>query len=238
MKLSIVMATFQRCGLLYKTLQSIRDQSVPFEYELIVVDDGSVDNTAEACDAFGARYFHLDRPFYTNPAKARNVGYRAARGDVIIAQSDDTIHASAHAIEHLAQIKPGTLNIATVWEMKKNGERGIQYTGEQNPRPFFFLGSLMREDLYAVGGDDEDFQLPGWEDNWLAYRLTRGRGLVPTFLEDVVGHHQWHGRPEERQGIEWGRQMYALYERKKNLANADPELCVAASGAWPMEVPA
>jgi hypothetical protein len=72
---------------------------------------------------------------------------------------------------------------------------GWRLTGTGNPRPFFFLGSLWRNDLYAVGGNDEDFKAPGYDDNWFADCLIKGLGLRCRFVDQVVGYHQIHARP-------------------------------------------
>jgi len=231
MRASICMASYKRPILLQNTLASIRRQQVPFEYELIVCDDGSCDNTKVVCENFGAQYHYLDRPYYCNPAKARNVAYRAATGDVIIAQSDDVVHKTDDAIERLCNLSPGTVNIATVWEMGRDGERRSQYTGPKNRRPFFFLGAMLREDLYAIGGDDEDFVDPGFDDDWLAARLTKGRGLHPVFREDVVAEHQWHMRDDAMlAGVVANSRR--VYNGKMASANSDPEMFVASGGSW------
>lgn len=195
MKLSVVMATYNRADLLAMVLESIRVQKPTFDYEVIVVDDGSQDDTKSICTFYSANYHFLDRPYYANPAKARNVGYRAALGDIVVAQSSDTYHVSTDALERLAFIEPGTFNIATVYALDEGGGITEQLTGARNQRPLFFLGSLLRTDLFAIGGDDEDFTELGCEDDWFADRLGRGRLLKPNYREDIVGRHQWHPRP-------------------------------------------
>jgi glycosyltransferase involved in cell wall biosynthesis len=227
------MASFNRPHLLSRTLASIRDQRPGFPYEVIVVDDGSEGTgTAEVCQRFGANYFRTEHSEYRNPGPARNIGYKAARGEIIVAQSDDTYHETVDALERLADCPARTMQIATVWELAPDGSSKSQYTGSDNPRPFFFLGSLPREDLYAVGGDDEDFAQPGFDDNWLAARLINGRRLVPIFRGDIVGCHQWHERPPEDQAMPWFHRMKALYDEKIKVALAT-EAWVAGSGAWP-----
>ncbi|MES2790047.1 MAG: glycosyltransferase, partial [Planctomycetota bacterium] len=67
---SIVMATYNKARLLDLSLQSIAQQSPPFGYEVIVVDDGSADETRAVCLKHGVRYAYLDRPYYCNPSKA------------------------------------------------------------------------------------------------------------------------------------------------------------------------
>ena len=227
------MASFNRPRLLSRTLASIRDQRPGFPYEVIVVDDGSEGTaTAEVCQHFAVQYFRTEHGEYRNPGPARNIGYKAARGEIIAAQSDDTYHETPDALERLSDCPVRTMQIATVWELTPEGERKGQYTGSQNLRPFFFLGSVPREDLYAVGGDDEDFTQPGFDDNWLAARLINGRRLMPVFRADIEGCHQWHERPTQEEALPWFHAMLALYERKMDVARTTGAW-VAGGGSWP-----
>ena len=205
---SIVMATFNKASSLERTLASITSQSVGFPYEIIVVDDGSSDHTFNVCKKYDVKYAWVHSEGYRNPSVARNVGYRMARGEVVIAQSDDVIHATNNSVELLTtELNEGEFLIATVYDYDVG--RGIRrrgYTGEVVRRPFFFLGSLLKKDLYRIGGNDEDFKSPGYDDNWFADCLTRGLGLEPRYMPDigekaVVGHHQSHPRPRGLTGL-------------------------------------
>lgn len=230
MMCSIVMAAYNKGPLLDKVLASIRAQTPPFDYELIVVNDGSDDETEEVCDRYGVEYTYLDRPGYTSPTVSRNVGYRMARGEIVIAQSADTYHSGYDVIERLCDIAPRTFNIATVKALGRGGLCESYYTGLMNQRPFFFLGSLYRKDLYAIGGDDEEFDVLGCDDDWFADRLLNGRGLKPVYRDDIVGCHQWHDRPIEH----WDNQFHRAQEilrNKRNEAKSTGEW-FAAGGPW------
>jgi glycosyltransferase involved in cell wall biosynthesis len=86
-RVSVVIPTYNRRMLLERALASVLAQTRR-DFEIIVVDDGSTDDTKAMVQAHaGARYF-----FQANagPAKARNTGIRAARGDLIaFLDSDD-----------------------------------------------------------------------------------------------------------------------------------------------------
>lgn len=154
---------------------------------------------------------------------------RLARADILVLQSDDVRHVSP-ACERLAAIEPGTFNIATVYNVVPGVCVGMMYTGPQNRRPLFFLGSVRRSDICAVGGNDEEFVRPGWEDDWLAACLTRGRGLRPVYRADVTGYHQDHPRPDLGADYAAGR---ALYEAKARAAETGAGPWTAAAGPWP-----
>jgi len=228
-KCSVVMASKDRAGMLARTLQSIRSQNVSFEYEVIVVDDGSKDDTEKACKQFDVRYFRLENPIYRNPSVARNVGYRAAVGDIIIAQSDDVMHHTSTAIEQLCELKEGEFCIAQVYYYDPMRKRQLQrLVGSKYPRPFFFLGSLWRSDLYAVGGNDEDFTSPGYDDDWFADCLIRGLGLKCRFEDSIVGYHQIHPRLANlKELVEPSKRLYAQKVAEGKF--------ISSGGAWEME---
>src|SRR5271165_259964 len=83
-------------------LHSIRAQQTKLRYEIIVVDDGSAEPCAAACDKYGAIYHYFpDQPFYCNPAKARNIAMKWARGRVLICQSGEVVHHYSGTINAL-----------------------------------------------------------------------------------------------------------------------------------------
>jgi glycosyltransferase involved in cell wall biosynthesis len=233
MKCSIVMSTRNKYKELDRTLASIRKQSVPFDYEVIVVDDGSTDPTAATCASHHVdHYIKLQNEIYRNPSVARNVGYKAATGEIIIAQSDDVIHATRDAITRLTlELKPGEFHIATVWNyFVTNSKKEMQYTGLINQRPFFFLGSLWRKDLYAVGGNDEHFTIPGYDDDWFGDCLIKGLGLQCVYTTRVEGYHQHHARPDGWKDMH--KISEKLYKEKYEKASRGEIKWEASGGPW------
>ena len=238
MKVSVCLATFERPDALRKTLASIICQSPPFEYEVIVCDDGSKDASATAvCLEFPTVHCcRIERyPVFRNPSYARNRAYRQALGDIILAQSDDVIH-SPKAIEGLVnELHPGSFVIARVLNcVAENTKPYIDlpvFTGPDNKRPFFFLGALWRLDLYAVGGNDEEFSTPAYDDDWFADCLIRGRGLTPHYSR-VEGYHQDHPRPFDT--IEFVANSRAIYSNKVRAATSGAIPWLASGGPWPI----
>lgn len=209
-KCSVCIATRNKAELLQKVLASITAQTPSFAYEIVIVDDGSTDNTAEVCRLYQTRYVYIANDCYRNPAVARNVAYREARGKVLICQSDDVVHEGLNTIQNLSVIEPETFNIATVWNQRGRKIAGC-YTGTKNKRPFFFLGSLLRKHCYLIGGNSEDFTEPGYEDDWFAACLMNGLQLKPVYRQDVVGYHQDHPRPPLQDSCQ---RMQAVWNRK------------------------
>src|SRR3979409_1625588 len=96
MRVSIVIPTFNRAGMLAQTLSALaHQQAEDFTYEVIFVSNGSTDNTASILkDLVGSdpekfRYFWIEPT--GGPSAPRNVGIRAATGDIVIILDDDVV---------------------------------------------------------------------------------------------------------------------------------------------------
>ena len=107
MQFSIVIPTYNRVGLLARTLESVWAQRFK-DYEVIVVDDGSSDGTQAYLQNIGNKVRCI-RQANRGPGAARNIGIQEARGDyVALLDSDDlwfpwTLDTFAHAVRDHGQ---------------------------------------------------------------------------------------------------------------------------------------
>lgn len=243
MKCSICIATYNKASWLNATLKSIVSQQPDFSWEIVVVDDGSTDSTKEVCRSFPkVDYVRIETDLsYRNPAVARNVAYRKATGDVLICQSDEVVHASDDTIERLViSLEPGTFSIATVWNTDKElqvksleGHPKIkQLTGPQLKRPFFFLGALLRSDLYAAGGNDELYSDPGREDQAFGDSLMHGLNLSPRYV-DIRGYHVEHPRPTNLRQL-CSRSNFR-YRNRQRECSAGRESWLSPGAPWKLD---
>jgi glycosyltransferase involved in cell wall biosynthesis len=85
--ISIIMATYNRAAYIEEALESIKRQTFR-DFEIIVVDDGSTDDTREIMKKYeDARYIYLD---HVGIAGARNTAVKVARGKwIAFLDSDD-----------------------------------------------------------------------------------------------------------------------------------------------------
>src|SRR6266487_2044376 len=101
--ISVVIPTFNRAAMLSATLESLANQRLPKNrYEVVVVDDGSEDNTPEVCRDFASRmqlnYLHIDN---SGISAAKNTGILASRGRILLFFDDDDIADNRLLGEHL-----------------------------------------------------------------------------------------------------------------------------------------
>lgn len=105
--LSVVIPTYNRAALLCDTLSAVLAQDCPAD-EVIVVDDGSTDNTAEVVAKFGVRFL---RQANAGDLVARNTGLAAASTELVaFCDSDDLWHPGfLAAMQSLWQAEPRLL---------------------------------------------------------------------------------------------------------------------------------
>ncbi len=105
-KLTVIVPTYNRAQTLLKCLQALEGQTAPKDaFEVIVVDDGSADETAEVVRCFSAES-SLDLQFIrqenSGQNAARNRAIKCCRGNILLFLNDDTIAAPDVVARHLA----------------------------------------------------------------------------------------------------------------------------------------
>lgn len=94
-KVSIIIPTFNRSELLIQTLLSVKNQTLK-NWECIIIDDGSTDNTEDAISNFisdDIRFKYSKRPesYVKGAASCRNYGFELSKGNFIQWLDDDDL---------------------------------------------------------------------------------------------------------------------------------------------------
>lgn len=201
---SIVIATKDRAQYLQAALQSLCEQVDAPPFEVVVVDNGSTDETPQIVErmrdvcSYSLTYLYEERP---NRGAARNRGILAASGTVIVFVDDDVwipngfvaAHVAAHEGHGTYAVSGPILNVPSYDERPKPGIANYS-------RAFLCTCnvSIPREALHWVKGFDEQFDLYGWEDTELGMRL-RANGVRQKFLWDA---YLYHIKPPHDQTLE------------------------------------
>ena len=89
---SIIIPAYNAERYLPSALDSVLAQKAS-SYEVVLVDDGSTDATAEICDGYADRYdsiraIHIEN---SGASRARNMGLHDARGDYVLFMDADDL---------------------------------------------------------------------------------------------------------------------------------------------------
>ena len=94
---SLIIPVFNEAPFLRRCLDSVRDQTEPFD-EVIIIDDGSTDDSPNICEEYrqeGWKIYHTENH---GLGGARNLGMLYAAGDwIAFLDSDDRLFSTAHA---------------------------------------------------------------------------------------------------------------------------------------------
>ena len=206
MFLSVVIPTYNRLPILEKCLRALEQQQLEAlisAYEVVVVDDGSTDDTVNWLLLNGSEFPHvrLVQQDHGGPAEGRNRGVDHARGDVIVFIDSDLVVTESFLISHARRLEQ-------TWQQR--GDRFCFTYGavintanfdDPTSEPhklsdlswaYFATGNvgIDREVLERSGLFDTRFRLYGWEDLELGERLRR-MGVVLVRCPEAVGYH-WH----------------------------------------------
>ncbi|MEO3812583.1 glycosyltransferase [Sphaerisporangium sp. B11E5] len=115
---SVIVPTYNRARLLRLTLDSLVRQTLPpRSFEVLVVDDGSADDTAEVVREYAGRldlrYFYQEDLGY-RVAKARNAGIAAARAEVCVFVDSGVLLGSGALAAYLAEHESRAVPVAVV----------------------------------------------------------------------------------------------------------------------------
>jgi glycosyltransferase involved in cell wall biosynthesis len=245
---SVVVPTRDRVGYLDVTLRALAAQDIAGPYELIVVDDGAGDGTAELAERVGAR---LVRPARRGPNSARNAGIEVAVAELVAFVDDDT-HAPPgwlRAIVEGAARHPEADAFGGPIRARLEGPAPRTCGREGPPITSLDLGPADREvelvwsanmavrrtAFERVGPFDERFSTGGDEEEWL--RRLRSAGGRVVYLASAGLDHRRAGddarlRSLMRAAYGRGRNMRAYDSARSRAPALGSELRVLAGCGW------
>ena len=205
MNVSIVIPTYNRRPILEKCLAALENQKLNKNvdnYEIVVVDDGSTDDTTSWIKKNEETLPHvvLYEQDHGGPALGRNHGVIKSKYEIIIFIDSDLVVLENFIISHVDKL-------LTSWS--KNKKKCFTYGSVINTSNFqkpesekyklldisfayFATGNvaISKDLILSVGLFDTSFSLYGWEDLELGERLKKvGTKLIK--CPEAIGFH-WH----------------------------------------------
>jgi glycosyltransferase involved in cell wall biosynthesis len=198
---SVVIPTHNRWPMIAEAVQSVLTQTFG-DFELIVVDDGSIDNTARLLSSCDSRLQVLSQP-HTGVAAARNAGVARSRGKYIaFLDSDDLWSPAKLAIQADFMEQNPEMHICQTEEIWiRRGVRVNPKARHRKPSGDIFQRSLelclvspsavmmTKELFYLAGGFDESFPVCEDYDLWLRIAVGHPVFLIESPLVTKRGGH-------------------------------------------------
>lgn len=232
--LSVIVPAYNAEDMLGGCLVALQAQSLSHDrYEIIVVDDGSTDRTAEVARRFGVRLVCQSN---AGPAAARNRGAQAARGEILLF-TDADCEPTADWIERMTDPfrDPGIVGAKGVYQTRQKElvarfvqrEYEDKYARMSRQACIDFVdtySAAYRRDVFvANGGFDPLFPTASVEDQEFSFRLAR-KGYRLVFVPSAAVYH----RHDTTLGQYW-RRKFGIGYWKALLLRRHPERAVRDS---------
>lgn len=183
-QVSVVVPTYNRSRLLVHCLSSLEAQSFDRDdFEVIVVDDGSTDDTVGVCESLRRRLtlkMVFVRGSHRGPATARNLGIKRARGRIVVFIDDDC-EAERDWLREI--VRPFSCEEVVGVEGQvirhPNCTPFTHFVENRHGRLYLTANMAYRRDaLERVGGFDEGYPHAAAEDWDLAFRILQQGGAI------------------------------------------------------------
>ena len=234
---SVIVPAYNCAGFLPDSVASIRRQGHS-PLEIIIVDDGSTDDTAAVAGSFGENVVCISQA-NGGPAKARNTGLEAARGEVFsFLDADDLWPDGSLAVRlsHLAEnpsvdVVLGQTQAMVLNEAAADVAERFKPFGEPWHCPQVGCGVYRRSVLQTVGLFDTT--LAQSEDlDW--FLRMRERGVATSWIKDVTVRSRRHDTNLTHGAGPEARNMLLAIKRsldRRRLASGDVRRLKRATGA-------
>ena len=223
-KVSVIIACYNGAAYLADAIQSVLDQTYE-EFEIIVVDDGSTDNTPAVAGGFDDPRVRYIRQENKGRSNARNTGINASRGRYVAFLDADDLF-----LPHKLEVQVRYLDECPAVGLAAGGHAYVDAAGtplhEVHPwrahtdlgLQAWLLGCLAaihatlvrREWLERVGGFDETLHRAEDWDLWL--RLAHA-GCPRAWVEQVVCCYRMHSGQSVRDGYALRQGVFAVLDK-------------------------
>ncbi len=193
MKVSLVIPAYNAGKTIDPCLRSVVRQDFP-DYEVIVVDDGSLDDTAQTAKKYPVKLIKIP---HQGRSAARNAGFEASQGEIIIFVDSDCVVGEGLIVNIIGPLEDPEIGVTQAWWEVMNQDKLVpclihkvyEYLTRNLDYPDFFWSfcfAVRRELFEKVGKFDVSWK--NVEDDDFSYRVT-GKGYKIKLMREVrVGH--------------------------------------------------
>ncbi len=225
MKISVIIPTYNRAEILKKCLEKLAQQQ-GVEFEVVVVDDGSTDDTKAvvksliSSGAIGESRLQYVWQKKSHQGVARNRGVGMAKGDIILFIGDDIFVEPEFLMKHHdrhAEYPDENVVVLgfTTWDptlrinsyMRFLEDSGWQFgyrflkpkmIGRTDPYKFFYTSNIsLKKSFFEKEKFNEDFAFYGWEDIELGYRLWKRQDMKIYYEPQAIAYHHHEILPSD-----------------------------------------
>ncbi len=249
--ISVIIPTFNRCRILEKCLSAMEKQTVDKTmFEVIVADDGSVDNTRKIVESFILRdqikLIYL-KQINSGANRARNYAISKACGVLILFINDDIILDESMLLQHISSHKKhpqnhvGILGHVTIdknvpyspfaklhLDAVFNNLKGSEWLNWK----YFFTCNVSVKKIFLTEYGLFDEKMHYHEDIELGERLSRN-GFIIKYNKNAKGYHHHFLKEEEffKIAVHDGRALVMWYNKSPYLKTT-----LADIGFYPGEI--
>src|SRR3990167_2002980 len=216
MKISVIIPTYNESNAIGECIASLAKQTY-HDFEIIVVDDGSTDETPEK---ISSRVTTLHQS-HLGAGAARNLGAKEARGDILVFVDADMTFDKNFLKNLVKPILSGSAkgtfskyeyvsnweNVwARCWNINQNWEERKRHPRNYPDKQKVFRAILKKEfdkvEGFTPGGYTDDYSLY----DKLGYMADSAKGAIfyhknPSGLTEVFGHARWVGKRKYKLGF-------------------------------------
>ena len=214
-KVSVVMPTYNGSKYIKRAIESILGQTYT-NFEFLIIDDGSEDNTAEIIHSFNdkrIKYIYQDN---RGPASAYNTGFKNATTDFIFVMDHDDISYPIRLEKQLEYLVKNNLDVCGSFYLIKNEERGFIEKkrlpiNDQNikrellyrPWTLFNPTLCIQKSIFdEYGFYDEQIKVGYDYDYFLRISEYAICGNIPEYLYEWTLHKKSYGSTHKNHGNE------------------------------------
>lgn len=245
--ISVVVPVFNCEKYIRTCLDSVLDQTFQ-DYEIIIVDDGSTDNSQNICLKYVTKYpERVEYSYQANkgPAAARNCGIRLARGKYVSLLDADDYWDNRFLEIMLKELQSSESDIVVCYNYRLEFENNcllkeeIEMTCAKIATSTDLYKEFLREDLIGgparmlckkailddIGGYDETFWIIDCWDIWIRF-FEKERRVSIVRLPLYYYHVRDDGSNITRRANIWDKlhEIYLIYRKFKDSIHQDPEL--------------